>query len=709
MEQPAGQNITVTSDLPQTDPAQDALGYAPFARRLAKAILETASPQGLVLAVHGPWGAGKTTVVNFIKHYLSEVPEEGRPLLLDFNPWWFTSKEHLADQFLANLRSKLINESEKVRLAGDLLGEYAGAIGATIGLSHGAPWLAKPIAFALRLFKRIRKTVPELKAEVAAKLSNGPRIVIFVDDIDRLVPEEICELFKVVKAIADFPNVIYVLSFDREVVANALNVALHTQGEAYLEKIVQASFTLPAADRFMLRKMLFSELDAILASSPMSIFDPTHWANVYYEGLDHYIVTPRDIVRMVNVLRVTYPAVAGEVNAVDFIALEMLRVFDPKVYSTIRDHRSMFLDRAGDQAHEKEARKAFHTKWLDHVQETRRGRIENLVHRLFPHVAVAFGRMGYGGGQWRKELRVSASQIFEVYFQFGITPQTVSRAELESLISMAEDDPMKAREVMRNAATIRRGDGSSKARELLERLEDVSENLSPTSAKGLLKAIFDVGDDLFTSADESGFAVPNLWMMRWAAEHLLTRVGNEKERVLLDLVASGRALGLITYIIDIVEDPHCPPESPLADIGDVVLRELQRVYCARLTAVEPKELLEEVEFYLVVDRWHKWAGDDSVRKKLQPVWESPELLPVFLEKYVQYSTQWSTHNVIAKRTPRLDPRTVEPVVPLDFLEIRVKQLSNTPSLTELQKTAVTLFLEGMEGIRLGGNPSSATE
>lgn len=711
MEQPAGPHLNVTSDLPQTDPEHDALGYAPFAYTITRAIKETPSPQGLVLAVHGPWGAGKTTLLNFIKHYLSEVPEGERPIVVDFNPWWFTSKEHLAQQFLANLRSKLVNESVTIRKAGDLLGEYAGAIGKAVGLANTAPWVAKPVESVLKLFKRKQKTVPELKAEISAKLRNGPRIVVFVDDIDRLVPEEVCELFNVVKAIADFPNVIYVLSLDREVVANALNVSLRIDGEAYLEKIIQAPFTLPAVDRILLRKMFFAELDAILESCPALVFDSTHWANVYFEGLDHYIAKPRDLVRVVNVLRVTYPAVAGEVNATDFIALEMLRIFDPKVYSIIRDNRDMFLKQVGSESYEKEARKAFHTPWLEQVPEVRREKVRKLIVRLFPHLAAVFGSWRTGKGQWRKDLRVSAPEIFDVYFQFGTTPQTVSRAEIEVLVSLAGEPDKRSLvcTMLRAAAAIRRGDGSSKVGELLERLDDLSEDLPSNSAVGLLGAIFDVGDSLLTSEDESGFKVPNLLRMRWAVESLLKRVGADKGRVLVDVIAGGKALGVMTFVIDTITDPECSPESPLANIDEAVLRELQDIFCEKLAALKPLELLGLPDFAIVMDRWHKWVGDDSVRGRLQLIWESQETLPLFLEKYVHYSTQWSGANVVAKKVPRLNLSSLEPVVPLDQLEPRVKELLSTPPLTESQHAAVTLFLEGVDRIRERKSPHLAAE
>ena len=89
------------SERPVVDPIQDALGYAPFARRIARAVSETPSPEGPVMAVHGPWGSGKSTLLNFVKHEIAALPPAQPPVVIDFNLRWFEAQQNLAAQFLA--------------------------------------------------------------------------------------------------------------------------------------------------------------------------------------------------------------------------------------------------------------------------------------------------------------------------------------------------------------------------------------------------------------------------------------------------------------------------------------------------------------------------------------------------------------------------------------------------------------------------------
>ena len=89
-----------------------------------------------------------------------------------------------------------------------------------------------------------KKEITEIRKELICKLKESRnKFVVFIDDIDRLDGEEIRDIFKIIKAVGDFPNVVYVLSFDRTVVFESLkNVQPGLPGEEYIEKIVQVIF-----------------------------------------------------------------------------------------------------------------------------------------------------------------------------------------------------------------------------------------------------------------------------------------------------------------------------------------------------------------------------------------------------------------------------------------------------------------------------------
>ena len=215
---------TFSADRPRTDPASDLFGYAPFARSLAKAIYDYHEIDTLVLALYGPWGSGKSTILKFIQHSLDEMPEENRPLVIEFNPWWFSGRDNLTKMFIRQLQVILPNRIAIFKKLGKLLGKYSENIGCsldTLGVTDGIGGVIGTII--KKIFRRETQTVEELKDKICSILRKYKKhIVVMVDDIDRLESEEIRQLFTVIKAIADFPNIIYIMAFDQAVVAHVI-------------------------------------------------------------------------------------------------------------------------------------------------------------------------------------------------------------------------------------------------------------------------------------------------------------------------------------------------------------------------------------------------------------------------------------------------------------------------------------------------------
>jgi len=213
-------NFELGADKPLTNPKDDQLGYASFARHLAESICNMSPVEGLVLAIYGPWGSGKTTLLNFVVHYLQQRPSE-RPVIVPFNPWWFSGHEDLTRRFFARLQAvlskeKVVKEDLRKKIAdlAELLSEAP--------LPSSLRWTGKLLG---KLASGKHKEVPELKEEIADALRKLKlKILVIIDDIDRLSADEIRQLFRVIKTVADFPYCVYLLAFDKTVAIKALEV-----------------------------------------------------------------------------------------------------------------------------------------------------------------------------------------------------------------------------------------------------------------------------------------------------------------------------------------------------------------------------------------------------------------------------------------------------------------------------------------------------
>lgn len=703
------------SDLPLVDPSDDAYGYSPFASQLAAAIMGNKSPQGLVLAVHGKWGSGKSSLLNFIKHDLNKLPEDKRPVLVDFNPWWFEGREQIASQLLEQFSAQLPDRLRHVRTLAKAVGKYSKQIADAAADVSGWGWIKTPLAWLLGWIPGLRflteKTgIPSIKKKVAKALkASGKRFVFFVDDIDRLTPDEARDFFRAIKALADFPEVVYVLFFDREEVAKALTASLGMDGEAYLEKIVQAPFNLPAVDKGQLHQKLFNGLDSIIESKPMPFeFDNPRWAEIFSDGLEHLIKKPRDVVRIINAISVSYPPLAGEVNPVDFIALEILRVFEPAAYGSIRDAKDFFCGAPTQLDYKKAEEKAYFERWKAGLPEASRERLADLVGRLFPKAAQVLGEGMVGRddlGEWRRELRPCSEDCFGIYFQFGVPPGHVSRAELDRLVG--ETTPEAMAQLLLAAKSRLFPDGHSKARDLMDRLRDFDKLPAEQAAK-LAEALVGHAHELLRKEDERGgfFSMPNRWRISGLIAKQLERLEpHDRQSLLMRLAQESPGLwSLVDLADDALQAQRDASKAPKAFIGldEGFAESFSKAVAGRLDNALLDQLLAMPDLDFIVHRWNMWGGSARIRETFRPMVDDDDRLMELLDKFVRTGLRQSGRRT--SETYQLSMKPLAAIMDLQAMEPRIRSLQSRADLTVRVRMATKRFLQGLEAMAKGQDP-----
>jgi predicted KAP-like P-loop ATPase len=260
---------TFSSDNPLVDPANDMLGYMPFSRLLAQSISRISPKQGIVIAINGPWGSGKSTILNFVLYYLENEFADLPVIPIRFNPWWFSGREDLTRLLISQIRSQLGDKDY-----GELKGKLADYT-ELVTTIPGVP--GKDAGGMIAKILRKRTDLVSLKNKIDNLLrASDNRILVIIDDIDRLAPDEISDLFRTIKATGNFPNVIYLLAFDIGVVVESLEQTFIPDAQSYLEKIVQVPFNLPLPDKAALRTLLFAQLSEITAGTDEANFDSVY-------------------------------------------------------------------------------------------------------------------------------------------------------------------------------------------------------------------------------------------------------------------------------------------------------------------------------------------------------------------------------------------------------------------------------------------------
>ena len=323
----AASTINYFADNPISTASEDLLQRSKFVERIVREIDMIDASQGYVLAVMGQWGSGKTSVLNLVKEQLSN----SGTILVEYNPWLLSGVEELVDGLFREINAKLNKKGVKYRAAIDKIIDYGEMLTPLTSVPVVGAW-ANGVLMPFQVMAKHRNlrttSVVEQKEQVAEALTNmDSSIVVIVDDIDRLDKVEVREIFKLVRLTANFPNVIYLLSFDRIRVENALTED-GVPGRAYLEKIVQNGFEIPLIPRKVLTREVAQALDSALEQVKVRL-DREVWDNTLLNIVVPAIKNMRDVRRLAMAVRSTAAALTDSIEVSDILALETMRLFLP--------------------------------------------------------------------------------------------------------------------------------------------------------------------------------------------------------------------------------------------------------------------------------------------------------------------------------------------------------------------------------------------
>ena len=701
----------VSPDRPAANPeTDDTLGHAPFARNLARNIARFSPSDGMVLGLYGAWGSGKSTVLNFVEFFLRDSPEESRTAIIRFNPWWFSGQEDLThvffDELLAGLRELTAgkkNLREKFERLQKRVDKFA-----NITAELEIPYASR----TAKAWKTLRQTtLLKRKEEIESALKGlSSRILVIIDDIDRLTENEIRQMFRLIKAVANFRNVIYLVAFDRRVVAAALKQQ-QMSGEDYLAKIIQIPFELPLPDRFALRTMFGNRLNELLALTPDELFNSEDMADLYAEGIEHFIETPRDILRLTSSLALTYPAVRSEVNAVDFIVIEAIRIFSPSVYDLVRRNPDIFCDESLKFAVTAEDFREFHASWLKNLGESvqlkreEQGPVKEIMMRLFPRLA-AFNTVPNFFSRTRtgRVRPISNVEIFPIYFRLSVPETAVSRAEFLATLQLSEE---KLAKNLDDSSKAHRPDGTAKSRAFVELLPDFAGTISADKVPTILNALLIAADPIMGSERFRGsFFPPISWLLNKAVGELLERIPkSDRFQILREAFRKSESVGAMMWLVHTLGQEHGKygAEKPAAEEPTISIEDLQELEGLAIekvrAAAKNGNLLEIPNLALVLRDWESCTGLDEVKKWVQESVDDDASLPRLLCAIL------SAQYVNGKLEYRLDPEWLRSYIEPSSIFGRARKIEADTSLLALQRAAAAQFVREIEIRKRGENPS----
>lgn len=446
------------TDNPIEKQEEDLLGRASFSNQLGKGSYKYNGKSGLVIGLFGEWGTGKTSVVNMAENEIKRLSEkdENKPLIVRFSPWNYTDKNNLISLFFQDLKINLYNQSEKsyYEKIADTLEKYSEAV----DLLNYVPLMGSGVVSTIKTILKIitkksskKSTLNETREALErALIEVDKQIIVVIDDIDRLTNVQIRDIFQLVKQVADFPNVIYLLVMDRNVVQRAL-AEVHNleEGNEYLEKIIQIPLELPVLSKSKLDDIFLKELEDIIKNASYKVnIDQMYWNKVFSNCISPYINNLRDINRILNTFQFRYGILQNEISFEDMVAITTLEVLEPKLYRWIATNKEVVcrdsMDRVIDSFKNNDYRKIYSDEFDE--MKINANRALKTIATIFPGISKDINEKLYFEGsnfEMRKSMRIANKERFDIYFLNDLSDIRVSRNLITLCIFKFEKQQLK--------------------------------------------------------------------------------------------------------------------------------------------------------------------------------------------------------------------------------------------------------------------------
>jgi hypothetical protein len=625
-----------------------------------------APAEGLVVALHAPWGSGKTSALNLVQRHLavldiaelrkksveevagmaaarSDSPSVDERQLADewtkllckhakdlkttavrFNPWYFSGQENLFKAFFGVLGTELsITDNTKVAKAVAAVLKRADAAGSMLGTAAGliaaGPAGAGGGAAIGGFFGRLAGDKFDKKESLEASLQrlrdalegSARRLLIIIDDIDRLLPEELRQLLTLIKSLGNLPNVTYLLAFARAEVVDLIKQAGISNAD-YLDKIMQVSFELPRVDRYALRAMFFNRLDAIRRGKELE--DTSRWSQAFFNHVDPYLRTPRDVTRMCNSLQVIWPAVEDEVDWSDLVVLEILRLHEPDIYDVVLDRLDLLTGETPSFSDDKE--------WAQPIiavveKNSEAKRIKETLMYLFPRLAKALERNSFVYTNDKHALRnrqLQCSEYARNYFSLAPAADQFSAAQIRSLFK--SDDAKQAFDRLYGEAVSRKTrQGLSMVSRLLLQIRD---EIAPSNIlqPALARAILAKSDEIVRLRDgeRNLFETNNDLRLSWVLVEAL-RALPERDRAAAARDWFDGTVGaafLVRFIGTMTSNSGRSAEYIFPEVDRIALREFATATIREL--FKEADVLRKPHAASLLFSWGHLAGFDEVKE-----------------------------------------------------------------------------------------------
>ena len=379
--------------------------------------------------------------------------DKGKTEFIRFDPWYFNSTEQLLQTFFEE-----INRALKDKVTGKnfekALSKYRRSLSSIAISPKVSLW---GIELSLGSIDIDLENPDKLRNEIKKLIEDTKtRVIVLVDNLDRLDISELLLLLKLVRLCSDFPGFTFVLAFDKGQVLKLLEE--NKISPDFLEKIVQVDVKLPQVEQFRIDNFVSNGLIWIERYKKINL-DTFFWSRFsqIYRSLvgPKLITTLRTAKRFLNTADFSLPIVRGEVDYADFLILQVIRIFFTEAYEILGNYKDeltkLEILGAGYEWRKKEKIAVFGelSEWIQTKYENDEAKIlSEMLGFLFPNFQGYLQNPQNPSSQsftreYEKYQLISASTHFDRYFTLKISVDDIPTTLIVEFIQRFNEEPSR--------------------------------------------------------------------------------------------------------------------------------------------------------------------------------------------------------------------------------------------------------------------------
>ncbi len=699
-------------DKPIESKSEDFLDRKDFAKNIANAIVNYSDKDNssLTIGLYGKWGSGKTSIINMIIENIDDI------ILFKYEPWIFSDTEQLISNFFKEFAKAIKHKdyAEEAKKIGEELETYASFFEPlslipepTVSLlSLASAKVFGSVGKASKKWGKLKsKNLSTTKLSIENHLRKlDKKILIIIDDIDRLNNTEIRQIFQMIKVLGNFPNTIYLSSMDREVVVEALAEVQKGDGSEYLEKIVNVPFVVPSISKEDVQKFLFMKLDEVIEDAD---FDKNYWGNIYHSGFKNFFSNIRDVVRYINIFQFNYGVLKNKVNTVDLIASSALQVFEPKIFESMKFNKDIFVGTIPESQYggseEKEKVKAFIEESFSNLQVLSQEVYLDFFKELFVKIHEVYSNTHYVDAIsiCRKDAKICSAEYFDTYFTMILSDKTLSSFEMKNIIKDLSNEE-------KFAENIQSLNKENKITDFLKKLQDFTQSdIKKEDFQVLVNVLMDMGDT-FPNEDEGMFSFGNSMQIMRIFHQLLKRIDNKKERFEIIKTAMEKAENSISILSEEISiymqehgeyDGDAKPESQ-STIEKEDLLELKKLLLSKIEQWASKySLLQHEKGLSILYVWLRLDEQKSKEYIAKEIKADKKLID-FLKLFISYTYSQTSGDYTTRKNIKYNYDGIVNFIDVDKIIDSINKLNIADNKDELTQYVVENFLAHYNGVAI---------